>query len=128
MVKMRIRGARLWLGTVALVGLLALLALAACGVPTGQPLSVIHEQAGSWEATDVSDNTCLGCHDRTNIVDSTQNYDGQADVNIHEPPGGDHPAPGSCVSCHRAEEPPIMTCNQAGCHTYTLPQDWSAPE
>jgi hypothetical protein len=123
----RLSRARLFAWALALAVVVAMAALAACGQPTGQPLSAIHEQVDSWEVTATTDAACLDCHDRASIVQATRGFDGQDDVNVHEPPASDHQTM-SCVSCHRAEEPPVLTCNQTGCHAYTLPENWiSAP-
>jgi hypothetical protein len=100
------------------------LTLAACGAQSGQPLSTIHEDAGSWDSSATGDRSCLECHNLTSIVSSTEDYDGLVGVSIHEPPAADHSA-ASCTSCHRVEEAPVLTCNQTACHDYTLPKDWT---
>jgi hypothetical protein len=104
-----------------------MLTLAACGVPTGQPLSAIHTNADSWDSSATSDGSCLECHDHTSIVRSTEDYDGLVGVSIHEPPPADH-STASCVSCHRTEKAPVLTCNQTACHAYTLPEGWTTQD
>jgi hypothetical protein len=99
--------------------------LLACGAQaTGQPLSAIHADVDSWSATAATDGFCEECHEAATIAVATQNYDGLSDVNIHEPPADDHTSV-SCITCHRVEENPVLTCNQTGCHDYTLPDGWT---
>jgi hypothetical protein len=105
-----------------LAALMLTLALTACGAQSGQPLSTIHANAG-WDSSATGDRACLECHDISSIVRSTEDYDGLTGVSIHEPPTDDHIA-ASCVSCHRVEEAPVLTCNQTACHDYTLPEGW----
>jgi hypothetical protein len=112
--------------TTLLVLMAALLVLVACGVqPTGQPLSAIHAEVDSWSESAATDGACLECHDPSSIIRATQNYDGSDDVTVHEPPVADHTS-ASCISCHRTDGAPILTCNnQTGCHAYTLPEGWT---
>jgi hypothetical protein len=115
------------LAPILLVFLVTALAatLTACGSQaTGQPLSAIHANAGSWSADAVTDGDCLGCHSGNGLIRATQGYDGDDNVSIHEPPASGH-SPTACISCHRVEGDPVLACNQGGCHTYSLPEDWS---
>jgi hypothetical protein len=107
-----------------LVLMMALVALVACGAQSGQPLAAIHAEVDSWSETTTTDGVCLECHSSSIVTRATQNYDGSDDVNVHEPPVADHTS-ASCVSCHQVEEPPVLTCNQTGCHAYPLPEGWT---
>jgi hypothetical protein len=101
---------------------LALSALAACGTPTGQPLRDIHADYDFDSAPAVSDALCENCHNIESVTESTRDYGGQIGLSIHEPPEG---MPfGDCKSCHQLDSPPLLSCNQAGCHDFDLPEGW----
>jgi hypothetical protein len=104
---------------------LVVLALAACGQASGQPLATIHGDVEDFASAEArNDAYCYECHEPANVVAAARDYDGQPDVNIHEPPAADHPAM-TCVSCHALETLPTLGCNQSGCHAYPLPPDWT---
>ncbi|MDR1422021.1 MAG: cytochrome c3 family protein [Coriobacteriales bacterium] len=116
---------RMLLTIMVLLALGVLAILPACGVgATGRPLLEIHENEDFEEFVAGSDIFCLGCHSRGSIDQATRDYDGETGVSLHEPPA-DHVL-GTCTSCHRPDDLPVMTCNQAGCHDYILPENWVA--
>jgi hypothetical protein len=106
-----------------LLTLVALATLPACGIKaTGRPVLEIHENEDFEEFTAGNNGFCLNCHSQGSINQATRDYDGETGVSIHEPPA-DHVL-GTCTSCHRPDDLPVMTCNQAGCHDYSLPANW----
>jgi hypothetical protein len=104
-----------------------LLVLVACQPATGQALRAIHTEGQLDRAPVVSGNLCLTCHNPHTITESTARYGGQEGLNIHEPPESMAANYGDCTSCHKVDDPPTLTCNTTACHSYNLPQGWSAP-
>jgi hypothetical protein len=99
-----------------------LIMLVACGPGTGVSLRGIHEEYDFDSAPVINDALCETCHDIGSIVAATKDYDGQIGFSVHEPP--ERMPFGDCESCHRLDEPPVMTCNQSSCHDVVLPEGW----
>ena len=105
----------------AVVCLLALI-LTACGTDAGQPLSDIHQEGQLENLSFIDGNPCLKCHSSDNIIKATENYGGQSNLNIHQPPEPMKQHYGDCMTCHRRDASPTITCNQ--CHSFKLSSGW----
>jgi cytochrome c553 len=101
--------------------------LVACSPAAGEPLRDIHEEGQLENVISINRGLCLSCHNEHAIIESTENYGGQAGLNIHQPPESMMANYGDCATCHEVDEFPVLTCNTSGCHDFKLPTGWSAP-
>jgi hypothetical protein len=101
--------------------------LVACASETGRALRDIHDESRFTDALVFDRELCLSCHSEPSVIKSTRNYGGQSGLNIHQPPENMADKYGDCVTCHKVEALPVLTCDTAGCHDFSLSENWSIP-
>jgi hypothetical protein len=101
--------------------------LVACASETGRALRDIHDESRFNDALVFDRALCLSCHSEPSVIKSTRNYGGQSGLNIHQPPESMADKYGECVTCHKVEALPVLTCNTADCHDFRLPENWNTP-